>query len=526
MAEHQVATLKDLVQGSMQTVQVGDQEVLLVRHAEGVSALHSKCTHYGAPLIDGVLNGHRIMCPWHHACFDARTGRHLEAPGCDALQSYPVSLRDGKVFVELPSGKSSGQVPNPMARPATEYHEDAPIVVVGGGPAGQHAVEGLRQGGYTGPIALVSAETHLPYDRTQVSKGYLSGQRPEEKMPLRNRAFYKDLGVDLRLGRRLTKIDAKAHELRFDDDTTLAYSKLCLATGSKVRRLSVPGANLAAVYTMRNKEDAEAIRKAAGKGKRAVVIGASFIGMEAADALRSMGCHTTVVAPDELPFGKLFGQRVGTAIRDWHEEKGIRFKLGEQVQSISGVRKATGVVLESGEELRAHFVVVGIGVEPALDFEHPFRREEDGGLRTDNQLHVGKDVWAVGDIASAPYAPGRRRARIEHWRVAEQHGTVAGNAMAGSDRHLLSVPYFWTSQAGNNLRYAGHHERADNIVFDGNPGEGPFLAFYIEGSRVAAVLGYKRDRDVAAIHELMWLGKMPKAGKLNLDSDWPALLLH
>ena len=522
---HVVAQLADLHPGSKRLVQVQGTDVLLCNIDGVVSALHPKCTHYGAPLIDGVLNGHRLVCPWHHACFDARDGRHLEAPGCDALRTYPVDVEGGQIFVTLPqntSHASDGQHPNPMV--AGGSPAERPYVVVGGGPAGQHTVEGLRQGGYSGPITLISQETHLPYDRTQVSKGFLKGERPASKMPLRPQKFYDEHRVELLLGKTVDRIDTDSHTLHFADGNTLNYARLCVATGSTPRRLEVPGAELPAIYSLRTWEDAEAIRSAAGKGKKAVVIGSSFIGLESAMVLADLGCKVTVVSPDEVPFEKVFGARIGKAIQSWHEANGICFKLGEEVSGFEGVRKVTAVRLASGSKLPASLVVVGIGVQPNTSLLADLPTADNGGIQVDEHQSAGQDIWVAGDIASAPQGMHGGHVRIEHWRVAEQQGTVAGNNMAGAQRTLMSVPFFWTNQAGKNLRYAGHHRNADNIVFDGSPEDGAFIAYYVEGDRISAALGHGRDRELAAIHELMWLGKMPSAEELKPHADWVKLL--
>ena len=530
MPTYPVGPAADLAPGQMKLVDAGGTEVLLCNVDGAVSALHPKCTHYGAPLIDGALNGFRLVCPWHHACFDARTGRHVEAPGCDALASYPVVVRGDQIVVRLPEPVGDGLVANPMAAPeavapdADTAGRPKPYLVVGGGPAGAHAVEGLRQGGYRGPVTLVTAEPHLPYDRTQVSKGYLSGDRPAEKMPLRNADFYAGLGVDVLTATRVERIDAKAHRAHFEGGGGIDYAKVCLATGSTPRALDVPGADLPAIYTLRDRADAEAIRAAAGEYKSVVVVGSSFIGMEAAMALADMGCEVTVVSPEEVPFGKTFGRRVGRAVQAWQEEIGVTFRLGESVTGFEGIRKVTGVKLGSGEVLQASFVVVGIGVTPNGDLIDSLPAGDDGGIPVDEYGYAGYDVYVAGDIASAPQAADGSRARIEHWRVAAQQGTVAGNNMAGARRALRSVPYFWTNQAGHNLRYAGHHGSTDNVVFDGTPGEGPFVAYYVEGDRVAAALGFGRDKDLVAIHELMWLGAMPTPGELDPGADWTEVL--
>ncbi len=519
----QVALTSDIEPGEMITVRAAEREVLLCNVEGTISAFHPKCTHYGAPLVDGVLNGFRLRCPWHHACFDARTGRHLEAPGCDALQAYPVEVREGgQVWITVPAGKvGSGQHPNPMV--AGGRAAAKPYVIVGGGPAGQHAAEGLRQGGYRGPITLISAEDRPPYDRTQVSKGFLTGDRPADKMPLRPRSFYEAHDVKLMLGRKVTKVRAGAHQLELEDGSTLDYEKVCVATGSTVRRLNVKGADLPAVYTLRTYADAEALREAASAVRKAVVVGSSFIGMEGAAALAKLGAEVTVVAPEEHPFQSIFGQRVGSLIQSWHEENGINFRLGEEVARIKGKRKATGVVLEGGDVISANIVLVGIGVTPNSNLIEGIEPGEDGGIAVDEHCYADQDVWVAGDIASA--FQGGSRARIEHWKVAEQQGRVAGVNMAGAKLSYLSVPYFWTQQAGKNLRYSGHHTDFDSIVFDGEPERGgAWLAYYIEGERVSAVLGYKRDTDMAAIAELMWLDAMPSASTLDPSAKWQDLL--
>ena len=526
MPTHSAGAVADLAPGQMRTADAGGTEVLLCNVDGAITALHPRCTHYGAPLVDGELNGFRVVCPWHHACFDARTGRHVEAPGCDALASYPVEVRDGEAFVTLPDDVGDGQRPNPMARPAVGGGEAGrlPYLVVGGGPAGAHAVEGLRQGGYDGPITLVTAEPHLPYDRTQVSKGFLTGDRPAGRMPLRGADFYAELGVDVLTGTVVERVDAKAHRAHLAGGGRIDYAKACVATGSTARTLDVPGARLPAIYTVRTWEDAEAVRAAAGEYTSVVVVGASFIGMEAAMALAGMGCEVTVVSPEEVPFGKTFGARVGRAVQRWQEGLGVAFRLGEQVEGFEGIRKVTGVKLGGGEVLPASFVVVGIGVSPNSDLIEGLPPGPDGGIPVDEHGYAGYDLYVAGDIASAPQDADGSRARIEHWRVAAQQGTVAGNNMAGAARALRSVPYFWTNQAGHNLRYAGHHGEVDNIVFDGRPEDGPFIAYYLEGDRVAAALGYKCDRDLVAIHELMWLGAMPAAGELDPGADWSGVL--
>lgn len=526
MAKHFLARKNDVLPGKMKIFQAGGREVLLCNVEGDFSALYSKCSHYGAPLVEGVLNGHRLTCPWHHACFDARTGRHIEAPGCNALKQYTLEQKGEELWVIIPDGEqnNTGHVPNPMVKQRGSEHK--PYLIIGGGVAGQHTAEGMRQAGYTGPITLISAEQELPYDRTQLSKGFLSDETKVDKLPLRPKSFYRENDIDLLLGEKVCRIDVETKEIVCENGEKLGYEKLCVATGSTARQLQVPGALLPGVFTLRNLTDARHIKEAAQRDKTAVVVGASFIGLESASALLEHGCKVTVVARESQPFGKTFGERVGKAIQAWHEQKGVQFRTEEDIEALEGVRKVTAVKLKSGDSIPASLVVVGIGVDPNIDLLTALNIELNGGIKVDRHQYAGRDIWVAGDIASAPQNLDGSGARIEHWRVAAQQGTIAGHNMAGVQHTLLSVPFFWTAQAGKNLRYAGHHKNPDEIVYEGNVEEGVFLAFYLEANKVTAVLACGRDTDLAAIHELMWLGAMPQADQLDPKTDWVEMLLE
>ncbi len=522
MSSFLVCKSSDLNPGEMRKFPAGNTEILLCNLAGTFTAVHPKCSHYGAPLEEGVLNGFRIVCPWHHACFDARTGRHLEAPGCDALKSYPVDVREGDVWVRVDEESEEGFTHNPMS--LGKRKADLPYVIVGGGPGAIHAAEGLRQGGYDGPITMITSEEHLPYDRTQLTKGFLSGDRSAKKMLLRPAKFFKTHHINVMLGKRVTKVDVTKRQVVLANGQEVKYAKCCVATGSAPKALDVRGSQLPGILPIRTWEDAEAVREAVKGKKEVVIVGSSFIGLEAAMVLAKAECKVTVIAPEEVPFGKTFGTRVGKVIQRWHEDAGVHFRLDAKIDGFEGVRKVTALRLENGDKLKASVVLYGIGVRPNSKLIDGIDADESGGIRVNRHMYAGDDLWVAGDIASAPQAVDGSYARIEHWRVAAQQGTVAGNHMAGTKRSLMSVPFFWTNQAGQNLRYAGHHTDADQILFDGRPEEGPFLAFYVEVNQVSAVLGFGRDKDVAAIHELMWLREMPRADKLKLDTDWVALL--
>ena len=504
MPQHPLPGAAGVRPGQMSAFSVGGAEVLVANVDGRRYALHAKCTHYGAPLEKGALDGHRIICPWHHACFDARTGRHLEAPGCNALQRYELTEEGGAFSVTLPDGVGDGQALNPMATGGQRAPGAEPYVIVGGGAAGQRCAEGLRQAGYEGAIVLVSADDTLPYDRTQLSKGFLAGAKAAADLPLRDGDFYRAHDIDVRLGTRVERVDHEAHTLHLSGGGTLAYAKLCVATGGSPRRPDIDGADARGVHVLRSLDDATALRAAIADARRAVVIGASFIGMEAAQVIKKAGAEVTVVAPEEVPFGKTLGERVGAAVAQWHEASGVGFALGERVEAIrtDADGRATAVVLGDGTALPADLVVLGIGVAPNTGLLADLA-SEDGGFDLDAHGYLGHDIWCAGDIARVAQPPLGEPVRIEHWRVAQQQGLNAGYNMAGRERDITSVPYFWTAHWGKQLRYVGHHGPEAEIRYEGDVEGGNFLAYYAEGGRTVAILGVGRDQQVAQLQHTL-----------------------
>ena len=492
---------RDLADGDMTAIELpGGEHRVLVSNIQGtLHAIYGKCSHYGAPLDTGALDGHRVVCPWHHACFDARTGLQLEGPGIDSLPTYEIVARDGKQYLEVPD-EISTTCHAPLADRDSDNTDT--YIIVGGGPAGVYAAEGMRRGGYTGRIVLVSAEAELPYDRTQASKGYLKGDADDEGMPLKPRSFYQDLGVDLHLGTRATSLDPEARTLTLDSGDTMSYTKILLATGSTARELPVPGGDLEGVQTLRTWSDARQLRRLAKDAGRVVVIGASFIGLEAAQALQAHGCEVTVVAPEALPFAGLFGEDVAEYVAGLHRDAGIALRLPDEAVAIDGSDgRATAVQLKSGDTLPADLVVVGIGVQPATEWLPEQVVGDAGRISVDEQMRHSDTLYAAGDIASFPYRG--EQIHIEHWKVAADHGRTAGCAMAGdTDAHYDAAPYFWTAQQGTNLRYLGHAKdaTADRSETHGSVPKAAFYREWYEAEQVAAILGVGKDKEMAAMH--------------------------
>lgn len=461
---------------------VGDQEVLLVRTGDGLFAIDAHCSHYHGPLAEGLVVGNTVRCPWHHACFDLSSGEATRAPALNALNCWLVEERDGKIFVheKRAQPKSTGKLPS-----------DAPekIVIVGGGAAGFAAAEMLRRRAFRGSIVMLSKETAAPVDRPNLSKDYLAGGAPEDWLPLRPDDFYRDAGIDLRLGVDVASIDPKARELVTSDGAGVRYDRLLLATGAEPVPLKSPGAGLP-LHTLRSLADCRAIIEAATGAHRALVVGASFIGLEVAASLRSRGLEVHVVAPEAIPMGRILGAEMGGFVQALHEEHGVMFHLGDTVAAIDG-RRAT---LESGESLAVDFAVVGIGVRPRLALAEAAGLRVDRGVVVDAHLETSvPGIYAAGDIARWPDPRSGENIRVEHWVVAERQGQTAARNMLGEREVFDAVPYFWSQHYDVPINYVGHAEQWDDIVIDGDIHAKDCLVQYKRNGRVVAAASIFRD---------------------------------
>lgn len=525
MKEVAVAKVDELQNGQMQQVAVGDSQILLSKIEDKFYATGAFCSHYGAPLAKGVLCGERIVCPWHNACFNAIAGQQEEPPGLDSLAHFAVRVEGDRVLVQVPEEIEQHRTAE-MARYEPKVDERT-LVVLGAGAAGTAAVETIRQEGFQGKVVLVSAEEKLPYDRTKLSKNYLQGQAEADSLPIRSCEFYDQYDIELRFGQAVTKVDASNKQITFADDSTLEYDSLLLATGGTARKLDVPGADLANIFTLRQPEDADAILERVKDAKQALVVGSSFIGMEAAASLTQQGLKVTVVSPDDVPFKKILGTELGKMFQKLHEQQGVDFRLETKAVEFKGNGKVESAILDNGAEVATDLVVVGIGVSPNTSYLEGIELNENQSVSVNEYLQTEvEDLYAVGDIASFPYAPMGEATRIEHWRLAAQQGQIAAVNMLESKRRVdRIVPFFWSGQYDVKLRYVGHAEAWDEIEIDGNLDEPEFLAYYLQNDRVMAVAGVNRDRDIAAISELMRIQKMPDAAAVkDTEIQWQDMI--
>lgn len=479
--------LADLPEGGKLLGHVGEEQVLLLRSGADIFAVGATCTHYSGPLAEGLLVGGMIRCPWHHAGFDIRTGEAVRAPALSPLACWKVEQRDGKVFVR---GKVEGKAQSAAEPSGVVGKAPEKIVIVGGGAAGFAAAERLRRAGYRGSLVMLSDDSAGPVDRPNLSKDYLAGNAPEEWIPLRGDDWYKENGIELRLGAKTAGIDRRERAVVLADGAKIPFDRLLLATGAEPIRLSIPGAETA--HLLRSLDDSRAIVAAAAKTRRAVVLGASFIGLEVAASLRHRKIEVHVVAPEARPMERVLGPEMGDFIRALHQEKGVTFHLQDKPAAIEG-RKLR---LESGGTLEADLVVMGVGVRPRTQLAEQAGLRLEKGVSVDAYLETSEPgIFAAGDIARWPDPLTGQAIRVEHWVVAERQGQTAALNMLGHREKFTAVPFFWSQHYDIPINYLGHAESWDEIAVEGDIAAKDCLLRYKQKGRVLAVSSIFRDLD-------------------------------
>jgi len=470
---------------------VDGEPVLLCRQRHDVYAIGATCTHYGGPLAEGLIVGRQIRCPWHHARFDIRTGEPVGAPALNALPCYRVEEKDGLVAVR-------GRTHAP-ARASAAY-APASVVIVGTGAAGEAAAETLRREGYHGTLVMVGAEATSAVDRPNLSKDYLAGTAPEEWIPLRPPEFYAEQQIELITGVRAVDIDGTSRKVRLEDGRVLPYEAMLYATGAEVIRLAIPGNELPHVFTLRTLADSRAIIARAQSAKTAVVIGSSFIGLEAAASLRQRGLAVTVVAPEAIPLERVLGPELGGFVRKLHEEKGVSFRLGRKPTTI----EADAVTLDDGSKLPAELVVMGVGVKPAVVLAERAGCRVDRGVLVDPYLQTTvPGIFAAGDVARWPGRVPGTTMRIEHWVVAQRQGQTAARNMLGQKVRFEGIPFFWSQHYDMAISYVGHVESWDSITVHGSIEKKSCVVAYRVGGMVQAAASISRDRESLELEYLL-----------------------
>ena len=494
MPMHRVASFAALRSDRGHQVDVNDTPVLLVRDGDTVRAYGARCPHAGAPLAEGAVCNGRIVCPWHKATFALSDGALLEPPALEGLAAHPVQFAGDDILVSA----------DPIARPPVPPEPDRrTMLVLGAGAAGTAAAAALRDFGFGGRIALIGREPGSPYDRTALSKFVTAGQMPPDEIPpLRPDGFYARAGIE-RLEAEIVALDPTRRVVTLDDGRTFGFDAALIATGSTPNAPDVPGADLAGVHVLRSRDDARSLLAELRPGTRAVVLGSSFIGLEVACSLREQGIEVAIVSPEPVPFTRQLGERIGGMLRTLHEAHGVRFYTGKPAR-IAGAGRVDAVmvdavVMDDGRRLPADVVVVGLGVRPATGFV----QRGGGALAVDATLRLADGVYAAGDVAEFPLAGAGKQVRIEHWRVAQQHGRIAARGMLGEHATYDGVPFFWTYHYGKRFEYLGHAETWDDEVVHGDLDTQNFVAFLLRQGMVAAVVACGHERATAFLTERM-----------------------
>jgi len=472
--------IEKVADGQMLLGHAFGEAILVARRGTEFFAIGATCTHYGGPLAKGLMVDHTVRCPWHHACFDLRTGEAIAAPALNDVSCWKIEQRGQQVFV---TGKIEGKLARrPKSSPAS-------VVIVGAGAAGNAAAEMLRREGYDGPITLIGADEFLPYDRPNLSKDYLAGSAPEEWIPLRSADFYREQKIDTLMNTSVTTVDPKAKQLTLSNGRSLGYGALLLATGAEPVRLSIPGADLPNVCYLRTLADSRRIIAKAKSAKRAVVIGASFIGLEVAASLRERKLDVAVVGKGSLPLEKVLGRELGNLIRETHEAHGVKFYLGRTPAIIQD----RNVQLDDGTTLDCDLVVIGIGVRPNTALA------EKAGIATDNGVLVNEfletnvpGIFAAGDIVRWP-DPRAGRIRVEHWVVAERQGQTAARNILGARERFTVPPFFWSNHFDLHIRYVGHGSGDDEVSVSGDLKAKDASIFFRSRGKLSAVASIGRD---------------------------------
>jgi NADPH-dependent 2,4-dienoyl-CoA reductase/sulfur reductase-like enzyme/nitrite reductase/ring-hydroxylating ferredoxin subunit len=473
-----------LADGGMIAGHVDGAPALLLRRGEACFIIGAECSHYHGPLAEGVLDGDRIVCPWHHACFDIRSGAALRAPALDPLPAWRVEKDGALIFARE-------RLPAPAAAPLVQP-SPSNILIIGAGAAGLAAAKTLRDEGFEGGLTMVGADPEPPYDRPNLSKDFLAGAAPDEWLPLRDPSFYTQNRIDLRCGRRATRLDPAARQVSLDDGALLTYDALLLATGAEPIRLGGPGMDLPHVFYLRTLADSRAIIAASAGAKRAVVVGASFIGLEVAASLRARDLEVHVVAPEKVPMERVLGPELGRFVEALHVQHGVVFHLGDTVAAVTP-RQAT---LASGATIDADLIVVGVGVRPAVALAEQAGLAMDRGVLVDAYLETSAaGVYAAGDIARWPDPISGERIRVEHWVVAERQGEAAALNMLGKRRPFAAAPFFWSQHYDVTISYVGHVEGWDRTEIAGSLEARDCAVAYYKYGRKLAVATVGRDRE-------------------------------
>jgi 3-phenylpropionate/trans-cinnamate dioxygenase ferredoxin reductase subunit len=370
-------------------------------------------------------------------------------------------------------------------------------LVVGGGVAGGSAALGIRDAGFDGQVVLAGDEQHLPYERPPLSKAFLRGELPDERLALRPPPTWEQRGIEVRSGARVAAIDPAGGIATFEDGSSLGFDRLVLATGARNRELTLPGMSLDGVFDLRTVDDALRLRSAAVPGRRAVVVGMGFIGSEVTASLRSLGVEVAALLSGDTPLDRVLGPEVGGVLADVHREHGVELLARAKLVAFEGDGAVDAAVTADGRRVTCDFAVVGVGVRPNVELAVDAGLKVGDGVVVDERCRTSaEDVYAAGDVAAFPLVLAGGHARIEHFQHAVRHGRAAGMAAGGAGEPFVEVPWFWSDQYDQRVQYSGWHRTWDRLEVRGSVADRSFLGFYCEGGVVRSVVSVNRQQDL------------------------------
>ena len=378
------------------------------------------------------------------------------------------------------------------------------FVIIGASLAGGTAAATLRQDGFDGDIILIGEEPHPPYERPPLSKQYLRGEVPFEKALVRPLAFYEDHRIEARFGVAATRVDPAGRSVDLTVGGPVRYDKLLIATGVRNRRPPIPGLELPNIFNLRSVDDADIIRNQIAPGRKAAIIGMGFIGCEVAASLRQKGVEVVCIEPSPTPLFRVLGEEVGHVISALHHEHGVETVFNDVVTGFEGTGRVERVLTKSGRRIDCDLAVVGVGVEPVVDFATGSGLDINNGILVDEYCETNiPGIYAAGDVANHYHPVFGTRMRVEHWQNAMQQGAAAARTMLGTWQSYDAVHWFWSDQYGVNLQYAGFHQASEQLVVRGDLEARNFIAFYLNQGRVDAVVALNRGKDVRRVMPLI-----------------------
>ncbi|XP_011630678.1 apoptosis-inducing factor 3 isoform X2 [Pogonomyrmex barbatus] len=521
--EDVVCKQEDINENEMKLLSLGGNErkILLVKQKGELHAIGTKCTHYGALLHTGALGEGRVRCPWHGACFNIKTGDIEDYPGLDSLPCYKVRIDEAGLVHVRAKCKDLDVNKRSKAMSTRDPENTKTVVIVGGGPAGATCAESLRQEGFTGRIVMVCRENVVPYDRIKVSKIL---NFDVQKAVLRPPTFYNDHKIETKLGIEATDLDTTQNIVKLSNNENLKYDYLFMCTGSKPKMPSVPGANLSNIFVLRDYTDSQGVNAILSPEKHVVVLGLSFIAMEAAAYCIDKCASITIIGRNIVPLKGIFGADIGNIIRQQYEAKGVKFIFQNNIKQFIPKENEENVLakveLMDGQILPADIAIIGIGSTFYTDWikKSSVQMKDNGSISVNKYLRTNvENIYAGGDIAYAPiFGSDDTLAAIGHFSLAHYHGKVAALNICGKETALKTVPFFWTNLLNKNYRYAGYG-KPTSIKIHGSLDKLEFFAYYLKDGKVIGIGSVNADPVVADFANLLYERKVLTEEEINTD---------